>query len=457
MKRHLIIISGFFLMLISAHAIAQDVDREAMEITLYANGFGIVHDKREIELERGITEINIAGIPRDIRPETVNGKFDGRILDQNFSFQESHWPEAIYKQLKGEHIILISEGGHLVEGRLHSYKHGQIWLEDEDGSFVFIPNTHSYRLQTGLDPEVLTLESGLNWTVETENSGMHDVSIYYQVNNIRWSADYNMMISENEESMTLEAKATINNHSGMDYPEARVRLVAGDINILRQDHPQYRGAMGGPEMMMQDSDISPQELGDYYVFELPERILISDQAQRQVTLRRAEDVQVKKHYKYQTGSMGQVRRNNNAVTAEYRMANTEEFKLGTPLPAGLVKVYKKAGELMELIGEDRLDHTAVGQDFTIEVGGVFDIDIEEKQIRLDNLSNRVWEEDREIHITNQKDQEVMIEVELQLQQNEELRSSSIEPREIEARRYIFEVSVGAESKIILSFQLRRSN
>src|SRR5690606_18509191 len=151
---------------------AQELHRKSLDLTLYTNGFGIVHDQREIDIEQGVSDIIIGEIPRDISPETIHGEFDGDILSQNYSFQEAHWPEVILRQLTGKMIRLISDNGDLVEGILHSHKYGQVWLEGNDGNFIFIPNTHNYRLHTSISPNLLRLDRELKWTVNSNNSGL---------------------------------------------------------------------------------------------------------------------------------------------------------------------------------------------------------------------------------------------------------------------------------------------
>ncbi|MEX2395998.1 MAG: DUF4139 domain-containing protein, partial [Balneolales bacterium] len=384
-------------------ALAQDSNRESLDITLYNNNFSIIHDKRSLNINSGISKIGIGELPRDIRSETVFAEFNGYILQQSFKFHEAYWPEVIYKNLTDEPIRLVSESGELIEGILRSHKQGQLWLENSDGEYIYIQNAHSYRLYTEKKPDSLTESSQMNWTVQSEEDGRQDVSIYYQVRNMRWSADYNLIINEDEELMDLVANATLTNQSGMEYPDARIRLVSGDINVQTRQ-PMYRGNMGGAEMMSMDAaDVSPQTLSEYHVFELPEKVTIGDQEQKQVTLNRAYGIDAHKHFSYQTGSLGQLRRNNNQVNVEYRLANTEEYKLGSPLPAGIVKAYQKDGELVEFIGEDHLDHTPEGQEFTISIGQAFDVVVEETQVRLAELSNRIREEEREITVINQKD------------------------------------------------------
>ncbi|MEX0773801.1 MAG: DUF4139 domain-containing protein [Balneolales bacterium] len=455
----LITISLFIisLMHMAVDSYAQDSNRKALNITLYQNGFGMVHDKRGLEISQGTSIIDIGNLPRDIISESVFADFDGQIIEQSFNSRETYWSEAIYKHLVDQSIRLVSENGELVEGVLRSYKHGQIWLEDSDGEFIFIQNAHSYRLHSSINPDILSTSPQLTWTIESEEDGLQDVSIYYQVGNMRWSADYNLVLDEDEESMDLHVKATMTNHSGIEYPDARIRLVSGDLNVQPRQQMSRRDVGGAEMMKMNYADVAPETMFEYHVFDLPERITLNDQEQKQITLKRASGIEAHKHYRYQTGPLGQLQRNNNKVDVEFRLANTEEFKLGTPLPAGIVKVYQKADERVEFIGEDQLEHTPVDQDFTISVGQAFDVIVEEKQVRLAELSNRVREEDREITITNQKEQDITVEVELRLNQNEELRSSSIQGKEVEARRYIFDVPVEAESKETLSLQLRRSN
>ena len=125
------------------------------------------------------------------------------------------------------------------------------------------------------------------------------------------------------------------------------------------------------------------------------------------------------------------------------------------MPAGLVKIFQKNNGLTEFIGEDRINHIPGGEKFVISAGRAFDVVVEEKQINLNRLSDRVMEEERDIVIRNQKDEEISVEIELRLNQNEELISSSVEGRREEARRYIFDVPVEASSETTLKVQLRR--
>lgn len=457
MKLRLILFISFFLLQISVNSYAQDTD-SPLDVTLYYNDFSIIHDQRTLDIHQGTTEVGINHLPREIMAETIFADFDGRILNQSYSYQETFGPERIYKNLVDTSIRLVNENGELVEGILRSHEHGQLWLEDENKEFIFIQNAYNYRLHTDVNPDVLTSLPRVIWTVESEEGGQQDVSIYYQVRSLGWTMDYNLILSEDQELMNFEGKATIVNRSGLDYKNARIRLVAGDINVQPRQKDSWPEMDTQQMMRMATSGVMPERMFEYHVFELPNQTTLSDQEQKQITLQTASEIEARKHYQYQTGSFGQSGRNsNNNVNVELRLTNSEEFKLGTPLTEGIVKVYQKQGELREFIGEDRIEHTPVDQDFIISVGQAFDIVVEEKQVRLAELSNRVREEDREITITNQKEQDVTIEVELRLNQNEELLESTIQAIEEEATRFKFNVPVEPESETTLLLKMRRSN
>ncbi|MEX0929174.1 MAG: DUF4139 domain-containing protein [Balneolales bacterium] len=440
-------------MMLSNVTLAQ---QRVLDLTLYTSDFGIVHDKRELQLEDGVNEITLGDLPRTFNPETVYVEFEGRILEQSHDMGSGNWAEDIYKRLRGKEIRLISESGEVIEGTLQAHQYGQLIVEDRDGAFVYLSNAGNYRLHTEEDPSP-AVQTQMHWTLESEQGGVQPLSLYYQVSQMQWSSGYLLILEEDEETMTLENRATIINRSGMDFPDVRVRLVAGAPDV--SEPKGYTMARSG--MMAEDresSSIGPESFFEYYVFELPGRIHLADQEQKQVALHRAAAIPALKHYRYATGSVGQVNRNNNnSVRVEFRLTNNEDFKLGRPLPGGLVKAYQKNDELMEFIGEDRLEHTPAGQDFTLSAGRAFDVTAEEKQIRLEELSPRVREEEREITFTSRKEKDITVEVHLQLYQNEELTGSSIPAREVEARRYVFEVPVTGEAESTLTLQLRRSN
>ena len=98
-----------------------------------------------------------------------------------------------------------------------------------------------------------------------------------------------------------------------------------------------------------------------------------------------------------------------AASLTYLTFNTgAESGLGADLPAGRIRVYKAdvdgAGLL---IGENRIDHTAAGEDLQILLGRAFDLSGERIQSDFSLVSRRVARESFEIRLRSRKDDEAV--------------------------------------------------
>ena len=93
--------------------------------------------------------------------------------------------------------------------------------------------------------------------------------------------------------------------------------------------------------------------------------------------------------------------------------NSKENKLGIPLPAGKVRVYKQdpADKALEFIGEEQIDHTPKDEDLSLQIGNAFDIVGERKQTDFQIETGRHWmQETIEIKLRNHKTEDVTVRV-----------------------------------------------
>ena len=74
----------------------------------------------------------------------------------------------------------------------------------------------------------------LYWNVSSALDGDAEVEITYFTSGITWAADYVCISDRAEEQMSFEGFVRITNNSGEDYPDAQVRLVVGEINLVEK-------------------------------------------------------------------------------------------------------------------------------------------------------------------------------------------------------------------------------
>jgi hypothetical protein len=74
-----------------------------------------------------------------------------------------------------------------------------------------------------------------------------------------------------------------------------------------------------------------------------------------------------------------------------------------PLPAGKVRVYKRDSKgQVQMIGEDRIDHTPREERLRLYIGDAFDVVGERKRTAFRRIASSVIEEDFEIKVRNRK-------------------------------------------------------
>jgi hypothetical protein len=96
---------------------------------------------------------------------------------------------------------------------------------------------------------------------------------------------------------------------------------------------------------------------------------------------------------------------NQKVSVFLELRNSQEHRLGLPLPRGKVRVYKAdSGGSQQFIGEDWIDHTPKDERVKIKLGEAFDVVGERTQKDYRKLAPGLWEVEWEIALRNHKAQ-----------------------------------------------------
>ena len=445
------------LFLLQGSIFSQSSDQKSIAVTVYNQNFGVIKDVREIEISSGISEIKITDVAQLIDPTSVHIKLDGEVIEQNYQYDLVSL-DKILRKFVNQNIRLISETNEIVKGKLLSAMGGQIVLEKPEGGLVMLPNVNKYRFSVDYLPEGLITQPTLIWQVNSNSSGKQDVELSYQTKGMNWHAEYVVVLNEDDTELDLNSWVSVDNKSGATYKNAKLKLVAGDINLIQNIN--LRG--GRQDMyMMTKSSVSNQQFQEktffeYHIYNLKRPTTLSNNETKQISLFEASNVAAKKKYFYGSTSnrwyWNQQGQRKVAVIVEFE--NSEEYGLGVPMPKGKVRVYKSDGESLEFIGEDLIDHTPKKEKIKLKIGDAFDIVAEEVQTENTQISTKVWEQEFEITFKNRKNENVVIEVERNLGTNWDILKTSIDYKKIDAFRVTFSVPVKADSETKLTFRVR---
>ncbi len=445
-------------------------DRQSVNITVYNSNLGLVRETRRLTLPDGRIALRFADVTAQIRPETVHlasltSPSALRILEQNYQYDLLN-PAKLLDKFVGREITLVlrhyqnnTESFEPVQATLLSNNGGQVWRIN--GQIVINP-TNIAEMRFPDLPKNLVATPTLVWDVENRETAAQTIEASYLTAGMNWRADYVLLVNADDTKGDLQGWVTLTNASGASFDDARLQLVAGDVNRVSQDR-NY--ALAGAMMRKDVSDEAQfQEQGffEYHLYTLQRPTTIRDNETKQVSLLESAGFDVKKEFVlsgqryYYAGynSPGQAIKEKVGVFVQFRNAQTN--KLGMPLPAGTIRLYKKDDKgNQQFIGEDKIDHTPKDEDVRVKVGDAFDIVAERKQIDYKVIaSGHVYEYAYEIKIRNHKDTPVTIVVNEPIGGDWEMISSTFEAKKTAAFAAQFNVPVAKDGEATLSYRVR---
>jgi len=452
MKQFAYIIAVLYLALPLSY-IAQNENQKQIAVTVYNNNLGVVKDVREINLKSGLSQISITDVAKLIDPTSVHIKLDGEVIEQNYQYDLVSLDKILHKYIDKD-IRLVSESNELVEGKLLSAQGNQIVLETNNSGLLMIPNVSKYRFSVGSLPEGLITKPTLVWQVNSNNSGNQVVELSYQTQGMDWHAEYVAVLNEDDTKLDLNSWVSVNNNSGTTYKNAKLKLVAGDVNRVYDNNRLQRGGLHKDLTMAAEAvQFEEKDFFEYHIYNLQRQTTLKQNETKQISLFESENVDANKKYFYRStgyNSSGKIN-----VIVEF--SNKEDQNLGVPMPKGKVRVYKSDGESVEFVGEDLVDHTPKNEVIKLKIGDAFDILAEERQVDHKKITNKVYEQTHEIKIKNRKDEKITVDVERYLGLNWEILSSTIEYEKKNAQTISFQVPVTADDETVLTYKVRYNN
>lgn len=375
---------GLLLILLSLGLLAMGSEIKgevSLAVTVYNNQFAVVKDVRSIAFDKGNSDLYFTDVAEGIQTETVAFKaLDSpesvRVYEQNFQANLISTPALLKQYLEKEIEIFakIGETGERIEGTLLGYTSGVV-LRTPKGIEVFneIEGARFPSLPSGF----FTLPT-LNWKVHSAEALTTDCEVAYRTSGFSWRADYSLTLNGDESGGDFGGWVSIDNRSGKRYKNARLKLIAGEVNVKTNAN---MGNSTLPTMVLAKTyggsspSFSEKSFSDYHLYTLSEPVTLEENSQKQIEfVPKAYGVSVRKYHLLSLTAGGRTQKNLKAGN-RIEIANTEANKMGMPLPKGTVRVFKEdtADGSLEFIGEDSINHTPKDENFTLTTGNAFDI------------------------------------------------------------------------------------
>jgi hypothetical protein len=438
-------------------------DRESVMITVYNQNFGLVREVRDLALARGALSLEFGDVASSIQPETVHLRSLGgerlTVLEQNYQYDLLS-PQKLLEKYVGRTVKVyrwneVLGRDEVVEAEVLSVNQGTILRIGDEITF-----NYPGRIAFPEVPDNLIARPTLVWLLDS-GANRQRVETSYLTHNLNWKADYVMVVNEDDSRSDVTGWVTLTNQSGASFENARLKLVAGDVQRVSAPEAYQRARKG---MVMaeaaMDQAFAEEAFFEYHLYTLNRPATVRHNEQKQVTLLEASDFGIRKRLiyygaaYYYRGSYGQVE-SNQKVGVFLDFENSEDNGLGMPLPAGIVRVYKSDDSgAQQFIGEDRIDHTPRDEDVRIKMGEAFDVVGDRRQMDFDVIADCVTESEWEIKLRNHKDEEAEVEVFEPIGADWEILSSSHRAEKLDAHTFKFTVTIPPRGERTITYRVR---
>ena len=394
-------------------------DQQSVAVTIYNENLALIKDLRRVALQAGRNRLALREVSGRMRPETallrsLSHPGSLAMVEQNFDF-DLLTPAKLLEKYVGRNVRIVkthpTTGAESIETATVLAASGGVVLRIGDRIETGLPGRIVY---DGV-PANLRDRPTLVSELDAARASSQLVELSYLSGGLAWKADYVAELNAADNALDLNGWVTLTNTSGTSYPNAKLQLVAGDVNRVREEMRMAAklGRMRDAPQPAAASHMAEEALFEYHLYTLSRPTTIADNQTKQVALLGAQGVPVTKelvlqgtdyYYRSSVGGIGQKMKLGVFVQFE----NREASRLGLPMPKGVVRVYKKDGSgNAQFVGEDRIDHTPKNERVRLKLGEAFDVTADKKQTDFrrrepTNRASYVYESAYEIVLRNAK-------------------------------------------------------
>jgi hypothetical protein len=437
--------------------------RQQLTLTVYNDNLGLVREVRDVTLATGQVSLELQDVAASIRPETVHVRSleaasDLRVLEQNYRYDLLS-PQKLLEKYVGRRVVV--QRWNEKEGRDERLEAEVLAVNEQP--ILKIGDEITFQIPGRLAfPEIptdLIARPTLVWLLDARRERQR-LEVSYLAGQMGWQADYVLVLDAADRRGDLTGWVTLTNESGAAYENARLKLVAGDVQQVRPPAPMEMRALG----MMDAAEAAPafreEGLFEYHLYTLERPVTLLDRETKQITLLEAPAVGVTKRLVLESQPhffQGQWRapKQEQKAAVFLDLENREENGLGRPLPRGVVRIYKADAEgAQQFVGEERIDHTPRDEKLELKTGLAFDVVGERRQTDFQVLGECRSETGWAIGVRNHKDEAVEVQVVEHAGGDWELVRQSQPAEKLDAQTFRFRVPVPARGAAQVDYRVR---
>ena len=443
--------------------ISTQTDQRGLNVTIYNGGASLIHDRRRVTFAKGLNRVawrDVSGMldPTSAVLRSLTSGNALAVVEQNFDFSLLT-PSSLLAKYVGRTVTVV----HDVAIPGYPRRERARLLSNNDGVVL----RYADRIETSLDGSHLVFDAipgdlrdrpTLLLDLESSRTGPRDVDLAYMSSGLGWQADYVGTVSADKTHMDLNGLVTLTNTSGTTYPNARLQLVAGNVN-LNVNSPVMPSATSYTYSVNDERPLQQENYFEYHLYTLARPTTIANGQTKQVALLSAHTVPIKETLELR-GSDGYYSNANADLGAKLPVGAYVTFTnkggdLGIPLPGGLVRLYANDSHgTSQFLGSDRIDHTPKNEDVRLHVGDSFDVTANKKQTGFKAIGNCTYESSYDIRLADARDVPQVVDIVEPIPGDWSILSENFPHEKTSSATSTWHIRVPADSNTTLTYSAR---
>jgi hypothetical protein len=397
------------------------------EITVYNQGLGFVKDIRMVDVKAGQQNLIVEDVAQLIDATSVgfrclNNPGSISILEQNYQYDLIS-PMAILQKSIGKKIRFtraIGNSKEVIEGVLISsptsvvntgsgseYSYNDLVIRANDGRIILSPQGEIDVMEV---PDGLISRPSLVWQIDSVTAQQAKMELSYLTKGMSWTANYVLTLGDSGAG-DIQGWVTLNNQSGLTFNDAKLKLLAGDVNVVaNEDSGRGRDSETKPKKMFLAATLSgfnEESLFEYHLYTLGRPASVRNKETKQLSLLSGSNIPIKKIIAFDSyadpGNDNGDSQQDLDSNVMVKFKNDEKSHLGMPMPAGKVRLYQRdAGGSLQFLGENEIQHTPRDEKISLTVGKSFDVKASHKKTSYTKLGKNSSRSSYAIEVRNRK-------------------------------------------------------
>lgn len=353
-------------------------------LLIYNENRALVHETRDLKLSKHDTQLLYKDVASTINTDSINVTLPKgvELFSQQYRYDQLTLQKMLDAHIGKKISVKVPNGNKTfstIKATLLSASGGYPLVKTHNGH-IFATKVENILFDT--IPDTLITKPSLVWNLSVAKDTTGEMQLDYLINNISFKSDY--ILNLQKEKGDLSGWLTINNHSGKEFKNTSLSLLAGDVNFVNKRAPKLYDTVA--VMSEKAPSVQHQSFEGYHHYAIPFKVDIANNEKTQIKFLTLDQLLISRNYIANLHDPLFLQGEHIADVQQHLSFQTYD----QPLPKGIIRVYSKLKSKTVLLGESEIPHTPKNTEIDLVIGKEFDLKVRQTVIDRDEKLHHLF-------------------------------------------------------------------